>query len=160
LGVNEDQNSYKLLSLEQKWKIINCFSVSFHETQTDNWRRLYEYATPMDAQASLSVEMPEAKTDPAAKSEDHVEQPIVSPEQSEVRSSNRTRRPYNEWREDVIPYTTMNMETPPCEPSTFAEAINCNNRKEWQVAMQDEIDSLVAQGTWKLVHAPKGAKII
>jgi hypothetical protein len=26
--------------------------------------------------------------------------------------------------------------------------------------MQDEIDSLVAQGTWKLVQAPKGAKII
>jgi hypothetical protein len=155
LGVNEDQNSYKLLSLEHKWKVINCFSVSFYETQTDNWRRLYEYATPTETRTPPSVELSETKSDLATKAEDH-----VSPDPSEVPSSNRTRRPYNEWRKDVIPYSAMNMETPPFEPDTFAEAINCDNRKEWQIAMQDEIDSLVAQGTWELVHAPKGAKII
>jgi hypothetical protein len=112
------------------------------------------------AQASLPVEVPETKTNSEAKPENHDEQPIVTPEYSEVRTSHRTRRPYNEWREDVIPYTTMKMEAPPIEPSTFAEAINCDNKKEWNLAMQDEIDSLVPQGTWKLVDASKGAKII
>jgi hypothetical protein len=52
------------------------------------------------------------------------------------------------------------VEVPPFEPSTFAEAINCDAKADWAKSMQEEINSLVEQGTWKLVIPPKGAKII
>ena len=77
-----------------------------------------------------------------------------------ARTSQRIRRPYNEWRNDTVPYTTVHVEVPPFEPNTFAEAINCDAKADWAKSMQEEINSLVEQGTWKLVFPPRGAKII
>jgi hypothetical protein len=72
----------------------------------------------------------------------------------------RIRRPYDKWRKETVPYTALSTEVARFEPTTFHEAINCDDSKEWIESMQEEINSLVSQGTWKLAIPPKGTKII
>jgi hypothetical protein len=102
IGINEDQNSYKLLSLENQWKLINCFSVSFHEHGLDNWKRLFEYAKA-EPNAMVPRAPTKATTVPETKSADHEAQPFATPEYPQARTSQRIRRPYNEWRNDTVP---------------------------------------------------------
>jgi hypothetical protein len=44
------------------------------------------------------------------------------------------------------------------EPSSYLEAISCDNSSKWLVAMNDEFESLQKNSTWKLVELPKGEK--
>lgn len=43
------------------------------------------------------------------------------------------------------------------EPSSFRKA---SSLPQWQKAMQEEYDSLRAQGTWSLVHLPTNRAIV
>jgi hypothetical protein len=147
LGVNENQNSFRLLSLGHKWKIVHCFSVSFHEKEMDGWVRLYEYA-PQPASPADEEEKTNEIVDSAAV-------PVIPYERPR-----RTRRPYEEGRNERIPHTARSTEMPSFEPTSYTEAINCDASADWKESMQEELDSLVSQGTWKLVTPPKGAKII
>ena len=45
-------------------------------------------------------------------------------------------------------------------PNNFEEAINSNDSKNWQKAMDSEIDSLKINDTWELVDKPKDKEII
>lgn len=47
-----------------------------------------------------------------------------------------------------------------CEPKSYAEARQCNEKGEWEVAMKSEYDSLVANKTWELCDLPDGRKAI
>jgi hypothetical protein len=40
------------------------------------------------------------------------------------------------------------------EPKNYREAINSEHRKYWQQAMDEEMSSLTANGTWSLVDPP------
>jgi len=44
------------------------------------------------------------------------------------------------------------------EPQNIEEALTCENSKEWEWAMQEEYDSLMANNTWTLVPLPMGRK--
>jgi hypothetical protein len=44
------------------------------------------------------------------------------------------------------------------EPSSYSEAISCDNSSKWLVAMNDEFESLQKNSTWKLVELPEGKK--
>ncbi len=46
------------------------------------------------------------------------------------------------------------------EPQTVEEVLNGENAKKWEMAMQEEYDSLVVNHTWSLVPLPKGKKPI
>jgi hypothetical protein len=46
------------------------------------------------------------------------------------------------------------------EPQNIAEALTCENSKEWECAMQEEYDSLMANNTWTLVTLLVGGKLI
>ncbi|XP_073107271.1 uncharacterized protein [Elaeis guineensis] len=46
------------------------------------------------------------------------------------------------------------------EPSRYSEAISREDSAQWIVAMQEEIESLLRNKTWKLVKAPKGKKVV
>jgi hypothetical protein len=46
------------------------------------------------------------------------------------------------------------------EPQTVEEALNGEDAKKWEMAMQEEYDSLVVNNTWSLVPLPKGRKPI
>ncbi len=46
------------------------------------------------------------------------------------------------------------------EPQTVEEALNGKDAKKWEMAMQEEYNSLVVNNTWSLVPLPKGRKPI
>jgi len=46
------------------------------------------------------------------------------------------------------------------EPSTYEEAINSQECVRWQQAMDEEMASLAANGTWELVPGPEDQKLI
>ncbi|KAL5740548.1 hypothetical protein ACOSQ2_029728 [Xanthoceras sorbifolium] len=46
------------------------------------------------------------------------------------------------------------------EPSTYSEAISCDDSAKWLVAMQEEVKSLHKNRTWDLVKPPKDKKIV
>jgi hypothetical protein len=48
----------------------------------------------------------------------------------------------------------------PEEPQTVQETLNNKDAKKWEIAMQEEYDSLVVNNTWSLVPLPKGRKPI
>jgi hypothetical protein len=113
--MNETQNSYRLLSLENKWRIINCFSVSFHE---DKMKRLYEYAPNRETTPPDVDEKTQAPPDTPVSAAKPNERP------------KRIRRPYDEWRKETVPYTALSTKVARFEPTTFNEAINCDDSKE------------------------------
>lgn len=45
-------------------------------------------------------------------------------------------------------------------PNTYEEAIQSNNSKKWNKAMNDEIKSLEENKTWKIVNKPEDKKIV
>jgi hypothetical protein len=46
------------------------------------------------------------------------------------------------------------------EPQAVEEALNGEDAKKWEIAMQEKYDSLVVSNTWSLVPLPKGKKPI
>jgi hypothetical protein len=44
----------------------------------------------------------------------------------------------------------------PGEPATYRQAINAPDSKQWELAMEEEINSLKKHGTWQLVDLPTG----
>ena len=46
------------------------------------------------------------------------------------------------------------------DPTSFHEAISRSDRKQWYIAMKNEILSLEKMGTWEYVPRPQGANII
>jgi len=46
------------------------------------------------------------------------------------------------------------------EPTSFQEAIDSPNSKEWMDAMRDEMDSMMRNHVWELVDLPSGRKSI
>lgn len=45
-------------------------------------------------------------------------------------------------------------------PNTFEEAMNSHDYKQWQIAMDSEINSLNKNNTWQIVERPKDKKVI
>lgn len=48
----------------------------------------------------------------------------------------------------------------PYTPHTYKQAMNCSQSKNWKLAMQDEIDSMIVNKTWVLIAKPENAKLV
>jgi hypothetical protein len=46
------------------------------------------------------------------------------------------------------------------EPQSFSEAMNGENSKQWETAMEAEIASIVKNDCWELVPPPRGRKVV
>jgi hypothetical protein len=46
------------------------------------------------------------------------------------------------------------------EPKTFVEALEVEDSIKWELAMKDEMDSLLANQTWELIELPAGKKAL
>lgn len=61
---------------------------------------------------------------------------------------------------DVIAYELEKAEDlSPAEPKTFQEALVSKDSEKWKEAMQEEIDSLQKNKTWKWVDKPEKVKV-
>ena len=77
-----------------------------------------------------------------------------------TRSSNRTRNAPREWwktsgSSGAVAYASMALQN---EPRTFKEALESVEAKQWEQAIQDELESLERNNTWELVKLPAGRK--
>ena len=46
------------------------------------------------------------------------------------------------------------------EPTSYVEAVDSPNNKEWMDAMKDELESMARNKVWDLVDLPPGRKVI
>ncbi|PSC73936.1 Gag-Pol poly [Micractinium conductrix] len=75
------------------------------------------------------------------------------------------RRPASEWQDDAFRITgrsnvAANAAAIANEPTTMKEALSGPDAAAWQLAMDDEMASLIANDTWTLYEPPHGTKPI
>ncbi|GLI61680.1 hypothetical protein VaNZ11_004116 [Volvox africanus] len=74
------------------------------------------------------------------------------------------KRPSEWWRSEdprsVAGRVHVAAATKVSEPNTYAEAVSGAQASEWKRAMDDEINSQLANGTWTLETPPPGTKLI
>jgi hypothetical protein len=79
------------------------------------------------------------------------------------RYPDRARKPLGEWWKNHIPPLQdkehANMATIG-EPRNLREAMESSDASEWELAMQEEYESLIANGTWELTPFPQGRKVV
>ena len=79
------------------------------------------------------------------------------------RYPSRVRKPLGEWwMNHILPppdvkHTNVVMHD---EPYTVREAMQSSNAKKWELAMQEEYDSLMASSTWELTPLPKNCQSV
>ena len=79
------------------------------------------------------------------------------------RYPSRVRKPLGEWwMNHILPprdveHTNVVMHD---EPHTMTEAMQSGDAKKWELAMQEEYDSLMANGTWELTPLSKNRQSV
>ena len=79
------------------------------------------------------------------------------------RYPSRVRKPLGEWwMNHILPprdveHANVVMHD---EPHTMSEAMKSDDAKKWELAMQEEYDSLMANGTWELTPLPKNRQSV
>lgn len=79
----------------------------------------------------------------------------------ESRYSRRVRKPLGEWwKNHILPPRDVERANVAAiaEPHTMSEAINSQDASKWELAMQEEYDSLMANATWELAPLPSHRK--
>jgi len=86
-----------------------------------------------------------------------VEQPSIV-----GRRSARARRPPGQWWVAGSNAAAIKPGSSPVvyEPASYKQALRSPHAKEWETAIKNEYDSLVARSTWKLVPRPAGRKLV
>ncbi|RVW80140.1 Retrovirus-related Pol polyprotein from transposon TNT 1-94 [Vitis vinifera] len=74
----------------------------------------------------------------------------------EVRRSSRNIRPPQRYS-PVLNYLLL---TDGGEPECYNEALQDENSSKWELAMKDEMDSLLGNQTWELIELPVGKKAL
>ena len=74
----------------------------------------------------------------------------------EIQRSTRARRPTAKYTSDMN-YILM---TDGSKPESYVEAKHMEDSLKWELAMQEEMDSLHKNHTWELTPLPKGKKAL
>ena len=75
----------------------------------------------------------------------------------------RERRPRGEWwKNHILPRHEQERTNVALvdDPLNLCEAMQSEDASKWEIAMQEEYDSLVANGTWELNTLPEGHRIV
>jgi hypothetical protein len=80
--------------------------------------------------------------------------------QQGVRVSNRVRQPSTRLRDHVVNLATVPEAVDSSEPNTVEEALSGDDAESWKLAMDEEMASLMSNGTWELKQLPTGVKPI
>ena len=75
---------------------------------------------------------------------------------AEVQRSSRNIRPSHRYS----PTLNYLLLTNSGEPECYGETLQDDNSSKWELAMKDEIDSLLGNQTWELTELPVGKKAL
>lgn len=84
---------------------------------------------------------------------------LLNDDKDVVVSQKRKRIPVSRYGNPVSHFIYINYINANV-PNTFEEAMNSNDYKQWQIAMDSEINSLNNNNTWQIVERPKDKKVI
>ena len=137
--------------------VVDTSSKSHHEDEDED-----EEVVVVKQPSSGSLDQPKAKMvmprdNPTIEEED---QPREEP-----RYPKRVRKPLGEWwknhifpqqdeeEDDEVQHANVAITK---EPKTLGAAMRCGDASKWEQAMNEEYESLIANGTWELAALPKG----
>lgn len=152
---------YKLWSLDDQ-KFIVSRDVTFDESQ-------FPLKDKKDA-ATTSVEVGDDfhkddddhsdESQPDSVEEDE-EKSLSSYQLARDRTRREIRPPIRYRQSDLVSfalYTALEVELQ--EPKSYSEAITCAEKEKWLVAMEEELQSLNKNNTWRIVEKPKNQKLV
>ena len=96
------------------------------------------------------------------ENKDHDEQ-NVNDEAENVnprRSTRRRRQPGEWWRATANSAETEVKKEELYTPNGFQDAISCAESAKWRESMQEEVNSLIRNKTWKVVKRPKNTNVV
>lgn len=171
MGFNAGVKGYRLWCLEAKKTIISR-DVTFNETAmlnkvnpkgVDGTSQQVE-CTPKQVEFEQTVVIPTNSTsdDSPMAEEESDEGEVSTQEPSQQSEPIAVRRKKREIQKparfsDMVAYALPVIED---VPSTFPEAIRSSESGKWVGAMEEEMQSLEKNKTWKLTQLPKGKVVI
>ena len=177
LGYCEGTKAYRLICLDSK-KIIKSPHVTFFEDK----KALEECPSGRDIGPAFVVDESSKSDDGDTDDTVQEEKPVLSrsleqpkakeeitklsgpaPTQHEEHHSSRyptrVRRPPGEWwKNHILPQGNGDQHANVAissEPKTLSAARRCSDASKWEQAVQEEYDSLIANGTWELAALPE-----
>ncbi|KAL5757330.1 hypothetical protein ACOSP7_019941 [Xanthoceras sorbifolium] len=176
IGYPSGVKGYKLWCPDPKSpKVIISRDVVFDESamlypvkETSTRKEIFVSSNTNAASSSKQVEF-EVENEPSLQNRVQMPTPIEEEEtpQSEEEDSIARHKPPRKKRRpqrlaDYVSFALAVAEDTNAvgEPSTYSEAISCDDSAKWLVAMQEEVESLHKNRTWDLVKPPKDKKIV
>ncbi|KAE8654775.1 glutamate-ammonia ligase family protein [Hibiscus syriacus] len=169
MGITSGVKGYRLWCPETK-KIIFSRDVTFDESIM--LRKVTLEKLEHTDGTPKQVEFEGSRIDPASKETD-VDSPMVEEESDEeevqtqepphqhesiaLRKGKRTIRQPARYTDMVSFASLIAIDD---VPATFNEAVQSSEHKKWRIAMNEEMQSLQKNQTWKLASLPKGKKAI
>ncbi|KAE8692332.1 hypothetical protein F3Y22_tig00110840pilonHSYRG00095 [Hibiscus syriacus] len=169
MGITSGVKGYRLWCPETK-KIIFSRDVTFDEStmlrkvtsekleQTDGTPKQVEFEGSRIDSASKETDvdspMVEEESD---KEEVQTQEPSQQHESIALRKGKRTIRQPARYADMVSFASPIAIDD---VPATFNEAVQSSEHKKWRIAMNEEMQSLQKNQTWKLASLPKGKKAI
>ena len=91
-----------------------------------------------------------------------------TPSSSPTRRSNRRKDVYNRYefdnsygnKKDRDRANIAKQPSKVYEPQSYNQAMQCTDHRKWKIAIQDELNALAANNTWKYVERPADKNII
>ncbi|KAL5766903.1 hypothetical protein ACOSP7_017520 [Xanthoceras sorbifolium] len=144
-------------------------SAMLHPVKETSTRKEISVSSNTDAASSSKQVEFEVENEPSLQNRVQMPTPIEEEEtpQSEEEDSIARHKPPRKKRRpqrlaDYVSFALAVAEDTNTvgEPSTYSEAISCDDSAKWLVAMQEEVESLHKNRTWDLVKPPKDKKIV
>ncbi|KAL2228761.1 UNVERIFIED_CONTAM: Retrovirus-related Pol polyprotein from transposon TNT 1-94 [Sesamum indicum] len=172
IGYGTDEFGYRFWD-DQNRKIIRSRNVIFNEDVMYNDRKVSpdddkKEREFVDLDISNSGIMIPADTDSAGVQTDETEQTEIEPEPVSEEPIAESSTPLALGREprlrrapDRYSPSLYYLLLSDCgEPECYAEAVNDVHKSKWELAMNDEMNSLKKNNIWKLCQLPKGKKAL
>ncbi|KAL2234657.1 UNVERIFIED_CONTAM: Retrovirus-related Pol polyprotein from transposon TNT 1-94 [Sesamum indicum] len=172
IGYETDAFGYRFW-YDQNRKIIHSRNVIFNEdvmynnmkVSPDDDKKEREF---VDLDISNSGIMRPADTDSMGVQTDETEQTEIEPEPASEEPIAESSTPLALGREPRLrrapdryfPSLYYLLLSDCGEPECYAEAVNDAHKSKWELAMNDEMNSLKKKDTWELCQLPKGKKAL
>ena len=142
---------------DQNQKIIRSKDVVFNETVFYKDRALsFEAKKPMEIPLKIIPVFEVGESSGTKDQEIEAPKEIQTTPITELRRSSRIPKPLQRY----FPALYYILLTDRGEPESFDEAIKDKESVKWELAMKDEMDSLMSNKTWQLAELPREKKAL
>ena len=169
IGYPSGTKGYKIL-LDSGDTVISR-DVIFSETDSSSSSSILPQPISRPPLEVVSINDDAADSDSvgAAQLEEQEQPPLLAPPVPPVPADNppaqrptraAAQRPAHLWQDDAYRITGRANLASISEPTTVSEALSSEQAAEWQLAMDEEMAALAANGTWTLEQTPAGVNPI